>query len=377
MPFDSSAPHRTQSWVSDLPPPPSKEVVLSVRAITEGQRLSPKQILFTYEDEAWEEFVREWACVLTPKYHSVGRFGGSGDHGIDVAGFVSEAGLDGIWDCFQCKHYIDPLRPSDLWPEIFKILLAVSNEEFTMPRRYVLLAPRGCGSTLERLLAAPSKLRAKFLQELGKSDGFAKQAKEEDRVTVIALAEKTDFSMFQSADIDEIIALHATTPHHILRFGGSLPDGTVAKTPPSSIEPDENRYVAQLVDVYREKHNDSTLDVAAVQTDRRTEDHFRRQRESFYSAESLRMFARDSVPQGTFESLQDEVLDGVVELAASDHPDGMARLTGVLLQATNLNMTSNALITVTQTIDRKGICHQLANVDRLLWCKGVASDPLE
>ena len=42
-------------------------------------------------------------------------------------------------------------------------------------------------------------------------------------------------------------------------------------------------------------------------------DHFRRQREAFYEAESLRVFARDSVPPGTFESLLDDIHDGVID----------------------------------------------------------------
>jgi len=34
-----------------------------------------------------------------------------------------------------------------------------------------------------------------------------------------------------------------------------------------------------------------------------------------------------------------------------------------------LHLTSNALLTCSKPKDRDGICHQLANEDRLLWTK--------
>ena len=84
-------------------------------------------------------------------------------------------------------------------------------------------------------------------------------------------------------------------------------------------------------------------------------EHFHRQREAFYHAESLRVFARDTVPPGTFESLQEDIYDGVVDTHDASHPDGY------------LQITANALISCTKPKDRDGICHQLANEDRLRW----------
>jgi hypothetical protein len=81
-------------------------------ALDEGRRsgfgpsdLSPDKHLTLYNDVQWEEFVREWATTLSPKYEQVMRNGGANDHGVDVAGFLSDQGFDGAWDCFQCKNY--------------------------------------------------------------------------------------------------------------------------------------------------------------------------------------------------------------------------------------------------------------------------------
>jgi hypothetical protein len=99
-------------------------------------------------------------------------------------------------------------------------------------------------------------------------------------------------------------------------------------------------------------------------------ENFRRQRERFFHAEALRNFARDTVPDGTFASLQEEILHGVIDVCEIDHSDGFARMSAVVTQAAALPLVSSALASVTRTQDKQGICHQLANVDKLTWVKG-------
>ena len=95
--------------------------------------------------------------------------------------------------------------------------------------------------------------------------------------------------------------------------------------------------------------------------------HLQRQREAFYSAEALRLYARDSVPDGTYELLQGDVYTGVIDTAEADHASGMDRLRAVLTQSGQLDLGAHSLISVSRIEDRQGICHQLANADRLTW----------
>jgi hypothetical protein len=97
--------------------------------------------------------------------------------------------------------------------------------------------------------------------------------------------------------------------------------------------------------------------------------HYHRQRETFYHAEALRNFARDTVPPGTFEELQGEVHAGVVDVSDASHADALLRLNAVTQAAAQLPLTANGLISVTKVQDKKGICHQLANEDKLKWKK--------
>ena len=91
------------------------------------------------------------------------------------------------------------------------------------------------------------------------------------------------------------------------------------------------------------------------------------QRESFFRAESLKNFARDSVPENTFSDLQQEIFEAVVETVHADHESGLERLRQVQDRALSAQLTASALITVTHPADRKGICHQLANDDQVTW----------
>ena len=90
-------------------------------------------------------------------------------------------------------------------------------------------------------------------------------------------------------------------------------------------------------------------------------------RERFYHAESLRNFARDTVPEGTFDALKDEVYHGVVDVCEGAHPTGFERMRATVTQAAQVAVTSNPLAPATKAQDRQGICHQLANDDRLIW----------
>lgn len=73
------------------------------------------------------------------------------------------------------------------------------------------------------------------------------------------------------------------------------------------------------------------------------------------------------MPEGTFEDLQEDIYSGVIETAEGSHQSGLERLSSVLTAAGQLDLQSHKLISVSYMTDRKGICHQLANEDRLIW----------
>jgi hypothetical protein len=317
----------------------------------------------------WEEFVEEWASSLKSQYKFVKRFSGSGDKGIDVAGFSVDATFAGGWDNYQCKHYGPPLRPSDIWIEIGKIVYYTYLGEYTAPDHYYFVAPKGLGTALTKLLSNVAALKSEFFAHW---NDHCREGLGTVSVPLtgglLAHAQAFDYGIFGSVSIVSLIEQHARTPFHAVRFGGGLPPRTAMAPPPAEIQSIESRYIQQLYGVYSEAAG-KPLTPADLGGHPQYQQDFLRQRERFYSAESLRNFARDNVPPGTFESLKDETYHAVIDTCEKTHASGLDRMRETLTQAGQTSFPANPLFSVVHVPDKQGICHQLANEDRLIWMK--------
>ncbi|MGA8366347.1 MAG: ABC-three component system protein [Candidatus Acidiferrales bacterium] len=337
-----------------------------------GPPVRPQQRILLYSADEWELFVQEWAhFCLRNLYAQVQRFSGAGDRGIDIAGFRDAPRLQGAWDNYQCKHYARGLYPSDAWPEVGKILWYSFKGEYKAPRRYFFVAPRGAGTSLANLLANPAKLKEGLIKNWDTQ--VARKITETERVALegpfLAYVSAFDFSIFEAKTALQLIEDHRACPYHAVRFGVGLPPRPAAARPPEQLASTESRYVAQLLAAYADHKKTAVSDVQSLRSWPNLNEHFGRQREAFYHAESLRVFARDTVPAGTFESLQDDIHSGVIDVCEASHPDGFVRVRSVTKAARELQLTSNALLSCAKPKDRDGVCHQLANEDRLQWTK--------
>lgn len=330
--------------------------------------LSPAQVISHYSGDQWEAFVDELVEGIqsTREYIIAKRMGGPGDLGIDVAGFKTTQGLEGPWDCYQCKQYAAPLQPSDAWPEILKIFRAAVAGECVMPDAYLFVAPRGPGLKLNKMLSQPTKAKVEFISWLATHTPTPAMDADE-RARVDALVAVTDFAIFDALQARHVISMHANTRYYALRFNSPLPERPEPEAVPGTYTGDEKRYVDQLVAAYREKHPADLLHRDNVAAHPTRGSHFKRQRQAFFRAESLRLYARESTPDGTFEVLQADVHAGVVEIADSDHADGYTRAQAVLQASASIDLSSHRLIERADQDDRKGICHQLVNDERLTW----------
>lgn len=337
-----------------------------------GRRFSPQQQILLYEPEEWEEFIHEWVHSQRSKYKDVLRMSGSGDEGIDIAGLVGDDGLNGEWDCFQCKHFKNPIASSKAMPEIAKILWYSYRGDYAPPRHYYFVAPQGCSTQLTALLKKPGATWD-YLREHWKTqcaDAISQGTTVKLTGGFLKHAEKFDFGIFSFRTALEIIDEHRFTPYFTSRFGGGLPPRPAVDIPPVHIHDSESRYINQLFEAYSDRTDQPITNIPALAPWTELTKHFHTQREYFYHAESLRNFARDTVPPGTFKELQEEVYEGVVGVASrSDHADALSRLDAVTDASTKVQITANGLLTVLKGKDRKGMCHQLANEERLQWRK--------
>jgi hypothetical protein len=345
--------------------------MISAGQVLSGPPILPIKRIRLYSSAEWEEFVTEWAGSFLKGYKEVVRFSGAGDRGVDIAAFTDDAGFLGVWDGFQCKHYDHPLAPSEAKLEIGKVLWYSYKDEYKPPRSYTFMAPCGIGTKLNNLLKNVAALKRDLISTWDKvcrTDITDTQEIPLDG-DFLKYVENFDCSIFHGKQPLTIIDEHRTSPFHLSRFGGGFPTRPHATTLPVDIDPTESRYVEYLLQAY----HDHTKEPITVPNDLKKwpmlSGHFTRQREAFYQAETLRVFVRDKVEPGTYERLQDEVFSGVIDTRNDNYDDGYARVRAVTKAAQDMQLTANPIAPIAETQDRHGICHQLANEDRLKWTK--------
>lgn len=353
-----------------LSPNPQKGLYNSEQVIS-GIPIPKTQRVQLFGEDEWEEFTEEWASSLEANYHSVKRFAGAGDKGLDVVGFIASNQFDDGWENYQCKFYNAPLTPSDVWVEFGKIIYFTHCGEYTTPRKYYFVAPKQIGTKLGKLLANASKLKEELKENWEKycEGGITSTAKIKLEGDLLAYLENFDFTIFDSVSLVRMVEQHASTPFHAVRFGGGLGIRPEPEIPPEGTVTLDHRYVRQLLNVYAQSigEDQQSPDLSLLDKDDNIRKNFLRQRERFYHAESLRNFSRDTVPPGVFDALQEDIFQGVVDVCESQHSSDMDRLHATMGQAAKVSVEANALASVTRTRDKQGVCHQLVNDSRLNW----------
>lgn len=353
-----------------IPQPAAPPPGLTADIVAAGLPVHPEDRVRLFSADQWERFVQEWVDSLRDEYELVERCGGAGDMGRDVIATVK--GDSGAWDNYQCKHYEKALTPGDIWVELGKLAYYTLRGEYSYPRRYYFVAPRGVGPKLSNLLKKPDALRAELLanwEKACRTEITKIEAVECDAMMKAHIA-SLDFSIFQTMPILRIIEGHAKTRWYAARFGGGLPLRPEPLSPPSVPAANEAVFVGELRRAYVDHLKCDAKDLdAEIDACDDIREHFHDARVEFYSAEGLRTFSRDTLPQGEFERLQDEVHSGIRDEVRGNHSDGYYRILAVVKTARALQLTSNPLTTRITTRDRGGICHQLANDGKVRWVK--------
>ncbi len=357
----------------EIKPPPQNQTILTAQAVQSGPYIPPVTRVLTYSSVDWESLVEEWAFhCLRQKYLRTERFTGANDKGVDIAGFVDSKLLRGVWDNYQCKHIDHPLQPSDVWVELGKILWYSFNGDYAAPRAYYFVGSQGIGPKLTHFLSNIPILKTELIAAWGNhcKDEITDSTSVELAGKFAEYVEQFDFSIFKSISPVQLLDEHKGTPCHVTRFGGGLPPRPLPGATPAQIGANESVYVQKLIDAYSEHARETINSVDDLLPGCPVlKDHFIRQREAFYHAESLRVFVRDKVEPGTFDSLQEEFHRGVIDACNDHHSDGYRRVCAVTRTAQELPLDAHPLSLAVFVRDRHGICHQLANDDKLTWKK--------
>ena len=284
-----------------------------------------------------------------------------------MACFSSEQGFEGDWDNYQCKHYGKPLTPTDIWVELGKLIYHSYSKVYLPPKRCFFVAPRGVGTKLGKLLESPTKLKAALRGNWNSycREGITSKEPTELNGELEKYFDAFDFSIFSHTSVTRLIEQHSRTPFHAVVFGGGLPTRPASEVPPDTVTDAESGYVSRIIEAYQDATGTTYASHNDLEQEFRVD--FLRQRERFFHAESLRNFARDTVPAGTFTALKEDVFISVIDEIQADHKNGYRRMQRTMVLAAQLGISASPLASVVRPHDKQGICHQLANDGRIIW----------
>jgi hypothetical protein len=342
------------------------------RLLREGAPITPLQRLELFSADEFENFVNEWVHgYLASQYQGVEMRRGAGDKGRDIIGWVDPSGVTPRrWDNFQCKHYKDPLTPSDIWVEIGKLVYFIAAGVLSVPRNYYFVTAKGTGSTLLDLLANPEELRTQLRAQWSARCEKAITKKTTVRLEgeVATCFDALDFSIFKAVSPTELIEQHGKTRYHKLVFGLGLETRPRPGVTPPEVAPEESRYVQQFLEAASEEVGTALAEAGDLKPHTLIEQTFRHARQCFYETESLKEFARDSLPDDSdFEELKDDVCDGVLPTVSSAHPNGYKRLLKTTEAVVALQLDRSVFREVLSSKHRVGVVHHLVNEDRITW----------
>lgn len=339
-----------------------------------GAPIPPIERVGIFSPKQFEDFINEWATAcLKKRYHWVRKIGGANDKGRDIIAEIS----DGKYDYYQCKHYDKPISPSDIWIEFGKLCYYTYNKDYPLPQCYYIVAPKDVGPSLSDLINNPFNINDALIQNWDKYCRSNIKTNELIDLSdnLIKYINNFNFKIISVSPMQTIIDEHKNTPYFPFRFGGGLTKKRSAiQSPPSELEVKELTYVSKIMAAYSD-YKKAVIDSVEKLHQNYPEfmPDFNRHRERFYSAESLRVFVRETLPdESSFSKLKQEVYDGIIDIIEKDHPDGKTRLLNVMAQASQLSIQDNVLVvnSYVSICDKQGLCHHLANEkSEVRWAK--------
>lgn len=365
-----------------------------------GGSLTAEDILSHVSPKDWERMICWKLLKEDPPYHEIVGPGGPGDYSVDVAAFRDEYKFSGKWEAYQGKRYKDPLGFWTVFGEIVKLVDGHRKRIFpNLPTKYVFVSPQGSGQTLQNSMNKPGGLKEEFKAKMKKeideldykpgdepstavSEGAGDKKPKPRSKTIAgktytkrqledikAHAEKIkvfEKVSFESKDLTYILGGKAGDRYYISKHQTKLER---ASGPLRLEDTKQGLYIEKLVDVFKEQDK-SCKDVASVEAHPEYCVEFQENRESFYSAEVLRKSVEDSVPPNTYDHLKEQIYMGVIPTARGTYKSGLKRLRKVHKKAYQMHLTGlDLIIPIMNPLDRLGICHQLANEDKLTWVK--------
>jgi hypothetical protein len=332
-----------------------------------------RQIL-ALEYDHLEELIKKWIVRLIEngdEYVGFDRPTASADQGRDSVGFLTEFRYDGAWDNYQAKQLKKPLSLGDFFSELGKVFYYASEERYTMPRRYIFVAPNSAEGPVLKLIDRPSTIGPALLKNW---DTHCKtKIKKPEAPLTPEIRELINGFSFQNVElwkcstIIEKPQMRGLMVEHLDLDPGAAP--TVRESDiPSTPGDDEISYINQLLDVFASHRGSDFTDHEAAMADPDYGPKVIRARRQFLERKAFRLHFRDNLDAALLDQVDTDVFDGVYDHYCS-HEKGelLKRLLGVMERAASVEVTGplGKHRRVTPSV-KQGTCHHYASKGKQL-----------
>ena len=255
------------------------------------------------------------------------------------------------------------------------MLFKRSINKYRIPEKYYIVASKGVGAKLRKYIENPTMIGTELIKQWNTYCGGKKQILAEgisltDDLRVYI--EQFDFTIIKDISPIKFLEQFSQTNWYKYHFGGGIKKRPMAEKPNEILSQDEKKlpYVQQLLEVYSEEDNCLYEDDKELKRNPGLFNHFTRQREGFFSAQSLKRFVRDElVDEGEYESLKEQVSFGIADTYEKNYESKLERVRSTTGKAAELNLSS-AEIRDIKVQDKNGMCHELVNDGKLMWSDG-------
>jgi hypothetical protein len=293
--------------------------------------------------------------------------------GRDAVGFLSKARYDGEWHNYQCKQLAVSLGIGKFVLELGKILHHHCEGAFTMPTRYVFVAPNGGVGPVKKLIARPSTIGPHLVANWEKyclnaiSESSPSPLTNEIRQAITAY-DFTKVELWKASELVEKPHMSGVMSQHIDMDPGAAPTVSDAEVP-TEAEEHEHAYIAQLVAVFGERRGASFADLAEIASDQLFGPQMTTARRRYLEHRAFGLHFRDSLSEDHVRQVDKDVYDTVVDhyhqMAAGPKYDRLAKLMSEASAAVvsgPLGKHNRVTVSV-----RQGACHHNANTGKLPW----------
>lgn len=333
----------------------------------------PQLRLKTMGEDEFERVVGEWACSCLKKenkYSNVALLGGSGDSGRDLVAYIDDNMKE--FDIYQCKRYEKPLSPSVYMIEFGKICYYTYIGEYAIPNKYYIVASNGIGQSLRKLIEHPKQINIELIKVWNEKCGKKRQITANGIKMTDDLRkyiEEFDFSIVSDISPITLIDDFSKSPWYKYHFGGGIKKRPASEKPSEKLNNSEKTmpYVKQLLNVYSKEAGQVYETHEELKNNKKFSIHFMRQREGFFSAQSLKRFARDELlNEDSYDSLKEQIEFGILDVYENEYSSELERVKETTKQANSLSISCEEIKDITIQ-DKTGMCHELVNDDRIVW----------